>query len=359
MLSDITMVFFVYGYPKVLLRCLEYYAKTNMKIIVSDASEIALSEKIIAQVNKHVTYIHTPQTSSAPVDVSNAWGDRIRDATSHIRTPFAVMRSNRRHTLASGLFHARNFLLQNPEYVSVQGHTFNVSKDGSIRPGYYKYHMVDVCEADSSYERMNKGLLFYSPIFYALQRAEIVKKIWEIAPQTGIGSFSELFHATLTLYYGKHKALPCAFCCNLNRPDLPVQNALVNSQDALIASLPNISTQTAKLLDDKDTQLPAALCNAFINYYLYFEECYKILSTPVIKKTFKQHFEKQFDAATFDTLLHVLITERQLVMEDVTANYSASNLESIKECIHFFKDCFVEKLQSVCSGSNSQMQQGE
>ena len=201
MLSDVSIIIPTKDRQITVQEVLDYYAGTKANIIIADTSDAAMDSGSVQRKNLRVTYFN---------DAEMTFIDRVNHSFQFIDTPFALLRADRRHTAATGIRSACDFLTANPEYSSAQGKWY-VFDNGMILKRYTAYAETSVSEIDDVDERVRKTMGIFTSTLYAAYRTETLKTVMSFFQEIKTGVIIELCAHMLAMYLGKHKALPAPY----------------------------------------------------------------------------------------------------------------------------------------------------
>ena len=92
-----------------LLRAIDYYSELDFLVLIVDSSEVFLNVKLPG----NITYLHLP---------GSLYGDKIYSGLCKASTPYSCLCADDDFLAESGLKSGQEFLEENLDYVSVQGH---------------------------------------------------------------------------------------------------------------------------------------------------------------------------------------------------------------------------------------------
>jgi glycosyltransferase domain-containing protein len=179
----------------VLKRAIDYYSKIGVNVIIADSS----SAPFTIELPETFSYLHC----------SNCFmGDKIYKALCEVKTKYSCLCADDDFLSESGLSAGYNFLENNSDYVSVQGHfisfdTFNPEeKYNPLYSGLIGYENSSILIED----RLKN--CFNAPQIYALHKTINFKKCFEITLGISAVSVVEMCVPLVSLCIGKHKILP-------------------------------------------------------------------------------------------------------------------------------------------------------
>ena len=206
-LQNVTVIIPAHNRPERLRRLLDYYARTDIGILVPDSSALPFAE---AAEYPGVTYLHRPGLHFLL---------KIREVLPLIRTPYVLYCADDDFTVPAAIARMAAFLDAHPDYASAQGHylTFVPSKEKvSFYPRYIRY--FDKCvTADTPRERLLQEKDMYASLLYSVTRTSIFRTMYAACFNSdGSLRFRNLFLAEeffthAVLIFGKYATLPCFY----------------------------------------------------------------------------------------------------------------------------------------------------
>ena len=178
-------------------RALSYYDKWDVQLIVCDSSPSPLK----LNSSNNILYLHTPE---------KGFSQKISAALDFVKTPYCCISADDDFLSHSGIRGGVEFLDNNPDYVSAQGHYIEFTK--SAKDVYYTTlygknigHHID---SDIPGERIIDAFNPYAQHFYSLHRTPVLQKSLDFASHLKSLIHAELSTALIGMIYGKHKMLP-------------------------------------------------------------------------------------------------------------------------------------------------------
>lgn len=203
-LQNVTVIIPAHNRPERLRRLLDYYSRTDIKILVPDSSDLPFAD---AGKYPGVTYLHRPKLHFLL---------KIKEVLPLIRTPYVLYCADDDFTVPSGIAQMTAFLDAHPDYSAAQGHylTFTPRKEKvSFYPRYIRY--FDKCiTADTPRERLSQEKNMYASLLYSVVRAEVFQEMYKACfNPAGSLRFHNLFLAEeffnhAVLIFGKYATLP-------------------------------------------------------------------------------------------------------------------------------------------------------
>jgi len=215
MKKHLTIILPTYNRDSKLYRLLRYFDSVNFnpKIVILDSGS-SQEKKAELRILLKSDNIHYYKFENIPPM------DKLCQGINYITTPYATFCADDDFISPSALTKCIEFLETNTEYYSVQGKymAFWVKNKhlARVHPTYYQGKDLDIDSFDLS-NRLKKYFSLYTPIFYTLCRAELLKVFSEKIRAAELLSLpvinlSEIFLAFIALIWGKHKVLPNLYC---------------------------------------------------------------------------------------------------------------------------------------------------
>jgi glycosyltransferase domain-containing protein len=200
--NALTIIIPTYKRPHFLKRILNYYHGVKHPIIVADSSPSP--SKAPNKNTSNLRYLHTPELNPFI---------KVRQALKHVQTPYVVLCADDDFISQSGLQEATNFLEQNKDYDSVQGHMISF--------GHYPttiewevacpYGINYSIEQSRAYDRVLYSMTNYMNIWYSVRKTGITQKFFDLSIDQ-ISTFNvaltEILSSIFFAAHGKHKCLP-------------------------------------------------------------------------------------------------------------------------------------------------------
>ena len=182
-------------------RVINYYKNEKWDIIIADSTDTAYPEDLLYP---NMRYLHYPKLS---------FQDKMKNVLEHVKTPMVLLCADDDFIVKSSIDRCVDFLNQNQDYASVQGHYifFNNSNPISIHPGYLAIIGMDI-NADRAGERVIQQMEPYMHHYYSLQRTNVLKDFYQnISPLIKNPPFHEWAHVIVSVIAGKHKVVPILY----------------------------------------------------------------------------------------------------------------------------------------------------
>lgn len=202
-LSRLTMIIPTKDRNFFLHEIIRYHAPVVGKIVIVDDSAAPFEDAELLKRFNNVHYFHM-----AGIDFMQ----RISFSIQYIDTDFAVIRADRRQIANHGLRCCCSFLDANPDYATADGYTFIERKEG-FDLVYSNCTVSEHCSESDAERRVCVGMALFEPSWYAVHRGDVLKNCFSEISQLSIDDFCfyEFYHVIYTLYFGKHKRVPCLY----------------------------------------------------------------------------------------------------------------------------------------------------
>lgn len=145
-LQNVTVIIPAHNRPERLRRLLDYYSRTDIKILVPDSSDHPFAD---AEKYPDITYLHRPKLHFLL---------KLKEVLPMISTPYVLYCADDDFAVPSGIAQMTAFLDEHPDYSTAQGHylTFTPHKGKiSFYPRYIRYFDKQVT-GDTPRERLYK-----------------------------------------------------------------------------------------------------------------------------------------------------------------------------------------------------------
>lgn len=204
-LSRVTVVIPAHNRPKHLRRLLDYYARTNVRIIVTDSSDHAFED-----VHRYpdIVYRHV---------AGDTFFRKVYYITGDIETPYVVFCADDDFIVPQGIAAAVEFLDANPGYVTAQGHYLTFEHKGrkvEFSPRYIRNFDKDI-NANTMVGRMDQFVTPYASLLYSVCRSDLFRNMYydcyvveDDDPLFENLYLAEYYYNLYTLLCGRHKTLP-------------------------------------------------------------------------------------------------------------------------------------------------------
>lgn len=129
-LQNVTVIIPAHNRPERLRRLLDYYSRTDIKILVPDSSDQPFAD---AEKYPDVTYLHRPKLHFLL---------KLREVLPMICTPYVLYCADDDFTVPSGIARMTAFLDAHPDYSTAQGHYLTFTPQNgkvSFYPRYIRY----------------------------------------------------------------------------------------------------------------------------------------------------------------------------------------------------------------------------
>lgn len=145
-LQNVTVIIPAHNRPERLRRLLDYYSRTDIKVLVPDSSDHPFAD---AEKYPDITYLHRPKLHFLL---------KLKEVLPMISTPYVLYCADDDFAVPSGIAQMTAFLDEHPDYSTAQGHylTFTPHKGKiSFYPRYIRYFDKQVT-GDTPRERLCK-----------------------------------------------------------------------------------------------------------------------------------------------------------------------------------------------------------
>ena len=143
-LQNVTVIIPAHNRPERLRRLLDYYSRTDIKVLVPDSSDHPFAD---AEKYPDITYLHRPKLHFLL---------KLKEGLPMISTPYVLYCADDDFAVPSGIAQMTAFLDEHPDYSTAQGHylTFTPHKGKiSFYPRYIRYFDKQVT-GDTPRERL-------------------------------------------------------------------------------------------------------------------------------------------------------------------------------------------------------------
>lgn len=169
-LNNLTIVILTYQRQKYILRAMNYWSGSNVKLVVIDGSKLGIEDRLIKKLSNNINYIHHPVSLH----------QRMLYALKFVETEFVLLGGDDDFFIPSALNSCIEILLKDKELVSCIGRSmkFNFKNNQTIgRPVYQllkDHKLVD----ENPMSRIKKHFLNFIPAHcYSICRTNF----WKIA----------------------------------------------------------------------------------------------------------------------------------------------------------------------------------
>lgn len=194
--ENVTIVIPTYE-RQIVNRAVNYYVKWDVPLIVCDSS----AKPLHVNVSDNLVYLHTPEKS---------FSQKLYAALCLVSTPYCCIASDDDFLSYSGIKRGVDFLENNLDYVSVQGHYIEFTKHANDVHYNVRYGTnIGYCNVSASpSERIITAFNPYVQHFYSLHRTPVLKQSLNLARNLKSLIHAELSTALVGMIYGKHRILP-------------------------------------------------------------------------------------------------------------------------------------------------------
>ena len=109
-LQNVTVIIPAHNRPERLRRLLDYYSRTDIKILVPDSSDHPFAD---AEKYPDITYLHRPKLHFLL---------KLKEVLPMISTPYVLYCADDDFAVPSGIAQMTTFLDEHPDYSTAQGH---------------------------------------------------------------------------------------------------------------------------------------------------------------------------------------------------------------------------------------------
>lgn len=274
-LSNVTVIIPAHNRPERLRRLLDYYSRTNIKILVPDSSTNRFSD---TGNYPNITYLHQPDMHFL---------QKINEILPLIRTPYALYCADDDFTVPEAIEEMVRFLDAHPHYHTAQGHylTFEPhQKEIEFTPRYIRNFDKKIV-ADTATARLEQYTNYYASILYGVIRTETFKRMYTACfAANGELRFKNLFlaeeyfnlfslihgnYATLPIFYSARERIPGSatsttvpFSVVMNTPEYQQEYAgFIDTLADELAHQDQLPTEQAKETILQTIQMPKTNAN--------------------------------------------------------------------------------------------------
>lgn len=215
MLSDVTVIIPAHNRPDRLRRLLDYYSKTDIKILVPDSSVNRFPN---VEDYPNIVYFHLPNMHFL---------QKINKVLSFITTTYVFYCADDDFIVPEAVKQIVSFLDIHPDYHSAQGHylTFEIQKKKiEFTPRYIRFFDKKIV-GDSGIKRLEQYKNFYASNLYSVVRTETFKRMYTVCfTEEKQLRFKNLFLAELyfnlfSLIHGNYATLPIFYSARESMPN--------------------------------------------------------------------------------------------------------------------------------------------
>ena len=195
--DNLTIVIPTHERHELLRRALDYYSSWQCLVIVVDSSKDQYTDTI----PKNTSYLHLEQ---------HGFSEKLLFALKTVKSTYTCICADDDFLSPSGLINGIEFLNNEQEYVSVQGHyiSFKATKKTIQKFVIYHQRLGFKVDSDSPTERLIQTFSPYMQHFYALHRTEALVESMRLASKVTTLLCAEISVALIPMLIGKHKMLP-------------------------------------------------------------------------------------------------------------------------------------------------------
>lgn len=205
-LQNVTVIIPAHNRPERLRRLLDYYSRTDIKVLVPDSSDHPFAD---AEKYPDITYLHRPKLHFLL---------KLKEVLPMISTPYVLYCADDDFAVPSGIAQMTAFLDEHPDYSTAQGHylTFTPHKGKiSFYPRYIRYFDKQVT-GDTPRERLLQEKNMYASLLYSVIRTQAFQRMYAACfNPDGSLRFRNLFLAEeffnhAALIFGKYATVPAS-----------------------------------------------------------------------------------------------------------------------------------------------------
>lgn len=197
--TSITLIIPTHNRHAFLARVLDYYKDSDFSIIIVDSSSSSFRNKVPD--NSH--YFHWPEKS---------YFLKIHDALSKVSTPYVFLCADDDFINPSSVKKCINFLNENPDYASAQGHYIDFYNNRIIRfrPFPFTYIIGLDYNAEKASDRIEQLFKQYMFLHYSVHRIQNLTLTFDLLKDFPaiFGGAGQYFLDIISITNGKHKVLP-------------------------------------------------------------------------------------------------------------------------------------------------------
>ena len=167
-LQNVTVIIPAHNRPERLRRLLDYYSRTDIKVLVPDSSDHPFAD---AEKYPDITYLHRPKLHFLL---------KLKEVLPMISTPYVLYCADDDFAVPSGIAQMTAFLDEHPDYSTAQGHylTFTPHKGKiSFYPRYIRYFDKQVT-GDTPRERLLQEKNMYASLLYSVIRTQAFQRMY-------------------------------------------------------------------------------------------------------------------------------------------------------------------------------------
>jgi len=202
-LDDLTLIIPTHERHSYLKRVLDYYSRFNLSIYIVDSSTLPYS---IDGLKSNMKYVHVPGIS---------YTSKMEQAFNQVNSTFSVLCADDDFIVPASMGKCRDFLISEPEYVSVQGYYNSFYQEGTNIKYYPNYtHSINLdINSGLPSGRLNQLFGSYMHLIYSVHLTRVFREFFQQLHQITIKNpiQIEVLHSCYNVISGKHKVLPCFY----------------------------------------------------------------------------------------------------------------------------------------------------
>ncbi len=214
-IADHTIVIPTYNRPSLLRRLVTYYAAhaRPVRLLILDSSNPEITAENAAALEPHRAYLrHIIYPMTTPMAL------KLSRGLEEVQTSTVSFCADDDLVFAEGLQTAREFLIDNPDYVCAHGLYLNFREDG------FQVHVTREYAGESNDAKHPGARIFrlcqnYESLFYGLFRTTDLREILAEAGTIPSLHYQELFQSVGALIKGKVKRLQCFYAARRSGPE--------------------------------------------------------------------------------------------------------------------------------------------
>jgi len=178
-------------------RAAEYYSAWGCRVIICDSSEE------VNTINKYSSIEHIHYPNDLPFT-------KITKVLKLVKTPFVCLSADDDFLSLKGVLTGIRFLLENKDYVSVQGKYIQFTKVNNYVKCVPMYAKADGMKIVSEIpkERIITSARYGMQHIYSLHRTEVLQSVFSICGDINNSAYFEYNSNIVGMFYGKHIMLP-------------------------------------------------------------------------------------------------------------------------------------------------------
>ena len=208
--KSISIIVPTHNRHKYLERCVKFYAENlaEISLQICDSSKEPHPNLLQRRGNEYneavrLVYHHCPQFSFV---------EKVNFALQNVTSPYVMLMADDDFFSLNGIKKSVEFLEQNPLYSTAQGTytRFTEIKNELVLFPIYEVGLKNELENEDKNIRLQKLMQHYYPLFYAVQRTEVMQTTYTemVKNKINIPTLVEFITSVFPLCFGKIKMLP-------------------------------------------------------------------------------------------------------------------------------------------------------